>query len=146
MKTPREILLERHQAAAPELDAIRQSAVAAVCDRRLEINDAHERRSQTAATMILKTFWRELILPSRRIWAGLAAVWLVLAAVNLSQRDHSPAGAMKSAPTPDLILTFRQQERLLTELIGPDEARSVAPATPFLPQPRGERRLEILTT
>ena len=34
MKTPREILLARHQATAPKLDAIRQSTVAAVCDRR----------------------------------------------------------------------------------------------------------------
>ena len=29
MKTPREILLERHQAAAPKLDAIRREVVAA---------------------------------------------------------------------------------------------------------------------
>jgi hypothetical protein len=33
MKKPRDILFARHQAAAPKLDAIRQSAVAAVYDR-----------------------------------------------------------------------------------------------------------------
>jgi hypothetical protein len=140
MKTPREILLERHQAVAPKLDAIRREVVWE--GRRVAVPKV--RVADMAALPLL--IWRELILPSRRIWAGLAAVWLVIAAVNLSQRDHSPAGAMKSAPAPDMILTFRQQERLLTELIGPDEARAVAPATPFLPQPRGERRLEILTT
>src|SRR5208282_3767715 len=78
MKTPREILLERHLTAAPKLDAIRQSAVAAVCDRRISTDRAHERRSQTAVTMILETFWRELIWPSRRIWAGLAATWILV--------------------------------------------------------------------
>jgi hypothetical protein len=145
MKTPREILLERHQAAGTKLDAIRQSAVAAVCDRRPAMNDVLELRSQTAATMIWHVLWRELILPSRRIWAGLAAIWLVLAAVNLSQRDHMPAVPMASA-SPEMILSFRQQERLLTELLGPDETRAAEPATPFLPQPRSEGRLEILMT
>ena len=145
MKTPREILLERHQAATPKLDAIRQSVVAAVCDRR-GMNDVRERRSQTAATMIWHVLWRELILPSRRVWAGLAAVWFLILAVNFSTRDHSPAGAGKAAPMPEMILSFPQQERLLTELIGPDEARTAVPPKPFSPRPSGERRLDIFLT
>jgi hypothetical protein len=146
MKTPREILLKRHQAAAPKLDAIRQSVVAAVCDRRPAMNDALERRSQTAATKIWHVLWRELVFPSRRIWAGLAVIWLVLAAVNLTQRDHSPVAVMASTP-PQMILSFRQQERLLTELLGPNnDARAAEPATPLLPQPRSEGRLDVLIT
>jgi hypothetical protein len=147
MKTPREILFARHQAAAPKLDAIRQSAVAAVCDRRFEMDDADERRSQTAATRILETFWRELIWPSRQIWTGLAAVWILILIFNFSQRDPAGMMARKSPPlSPEMILTFRQQERLLAELIGPNEPQAVAPPKPFLPQPRSEGRFEILTT
>jgi hypothetical protein len=147
MKTPREILLERHQAAAPKLDAIRQFAVAAVCDRRAEMNCDDERRSQTAATLILKTFWQELIWPSRRIWTGLAATWILIFAFNFSQRDPAELMAKKSPPpSPEMILTFRQQERLLAELIGPNEPQSAAPPKPFLPLPRSEGRIETLMT
>jgi hypothetical protein len=146
MKTPREILLERHQNAAPKLDEIRQSAVAAVCDPRTSTDRTNQRRSQTAATVILQTFWRELIFPSRRIWAGLAATWILIFVFNFAQRDPAELLARKSPPpAPQMILTFRQQERLLTELIGPNEVQAVAP-TPFLPQPRSEGRIEILMT
>jgi hypothetical protein len=145
MKTPHEILLERHQAATPKLDVIRQSAVAAVCDRHPAMVDAHERRSQTAATMIGHVLWRELIWPSRRIWAGLAAVWVVILTVNVSLRNESPALALKSPPTREMIMAWRQQERLLTELIGPGETRAAEPPRPFSPQPSSERRIEILT-
>ena len=147
MKTPREIMFERHRAAAPKLDSIRQSAVAAVCDRRFEMDDADERRSQTAATMIWHVFWRELIWPSRRIWAGLAATWILIFVFNFAQRDPAELMAQKSPPpSPEMILTFRQQERLLAELIGPNEPQAVAPPKPFLPQPRSEGRIEILMT
>jgi len=146
MKTPQEILFTRHQNTAPKLDAIRESAVAAVCERRTSANDAHERRSQTAATMILKTFWRELIWPCRRIWAGLAAVWILIFAFNVSQRDPSEMMALKSPPpSPEMILTFRQQEILLAELIGQNEPQTAEPPKTFSPRPSSERRFETLT-
>ncbi|HEX5399656.1 MAG TPA: hypothetical protein VFY06_11480 [Verrucomicrobiae bacterium] len=144
MKTPRDILLERHHAAAPRLDAIRRSVV-----RELN-NQATKKRSLSAGLVALflgcsNAVWSELILPSRRVWAGLAAVWLLIFAVNLSMRDRSPSGVMASAP-PQMMLTFRQQEQLLTELLGPDEVRVAEPATPSLPRPRSEGRLDILMT
>lgn len=144
MKTPREILLEQHQAAAPKLDALRKSAVAAVCDRRLAADDAQERRSQTAATVIWLTPWRELILPSRRVWAGLAAIWLVLAIVNLSQRDPLPAGRVAAAAP---VMDFQTQQRWLNELLADRSLPMTAdrPKT-YLLQPSSERRLEILMT
>ena len=141
MKTPREILLERHQAAAPKLDAIRQSAVAAVCDRRI----SNERRSQTTATMILKTFWLELVWPCRRIWAGLAAVWILIFAANFSLRDNSPVAVAKSSPTPEMIMSFQQQEKVLAELLGSNEPRVAEKPKVISPQPRSERRMETLT-
>ena len=131
MKTPREILIQRHQDVAPKLDAIRHKVVGST------------RRSSILSWPIL--LWRELIWSSRRIWAGLAAVWLLLLAANVSSRDHSPASAMASA-SPEMILSFQQQERLLAELMGPDEPRAARPAPPFVPQSRSEGRLEVLVT
>jgi hypothetical protein len=132
MKTPREILFARHQAAAPKLDAIRQSAVAAVCDRRA----LSEQRSQTAATTIFRTLWQELFLPSRRVWSGLATVWLLILAINLAQHDSSPAGKMVAAPA---MMSFREQQRWMNELFAdrtpPVEAE---PPKTISPKPRTE--------
>jgi len=95
-----------------------------------------------APRIILFDFWRHLIWPSRRIWAGLAAVWIVILAANFSMRDRSPVVAMKSAPTEEIIMAWRQQERLLTELMGSDETRAAQPPKPVSPQPRSGRRFE----
>lgn len=132
MKTPRDILLARHQATAPKLDAVRQSAVAAVCARRA----LPEQRSQVATTTIFKTLWQELFLPSRRIWSGLAAIWLLILAINLAQHDSSPAGKMTAAPA---MMSFREQQRWMNELFA-DRAPTVEAEPPktFSPKPRTE--------
>ena len=51
MKTPREILLQRHRPADARLDAIRETAMAAVVDRRESATTQH----------FLVTAWRELV-------------------------------------------------------------------------------------
>ena len=139
MKTPREVLFQRHENAAPKLDAIRQSAVAAVCDRRITTDCVRERRSQTAATMIWRIIWRELIFPCRRTWATLAAVWVSLFIFNVSQRDKVELAARKlPPPSSEAIMAWRQQERLLAELIGPSVPGDVKRRKIFLPKPRTE--------
>ena len=130
MKTPREILLERHRTATPKLDAIRH-----------EIVNSKFRRGNFALTL-----WQELIFPSRRIWASLATIWIFIFIINVSQCDHSPIAIAKSSPSPEMILTFRQQEKLLTELIGQNEPRVAEPPKAFLPRPSSERPFETLTT
>jgi hypothetical protein len=52
---------------------------------------------------------------------------------------------MKPSPSPEMILSFQQQEKLLTELVGQDEPRVAEPVKTFVPQPRSERQIEILT-
>jgi hypothetical protein len=145
MKTPRDILFTRHQNAATKLDAVRQSTVAAVCDRRPSTNDAHERRSQTAATTILQTLWRELIFPCRRIWAGLTAIWILIFIVNVSQRDNSQAAITKSTPTAEVMMTFRDQQKWLDELLA-DRSLPMDAERPriFSPKPRTET-VKLLT-
>jgi hypothetical protein len=135
MKTPREILLARHQAAAPKLDAIRQSTVAAVCDRR----PAKLRRSQTTATTIFQTIWLELVLPCRRIWTGLAAVWLLIFIVNISQHDASKVVATKST-TMGMMTTFRDEQKMLNELLATRSfAADAEQPRIYLPKPRTEK-------
>jgi hypothetical protein len=140
MKTPREILFGRHQAIELKLDTIRQSTVAAVCDRRASTNAAHERRSQTAATTALLTLWRELFFPCRRIWTGLAAVWILIFTVNFSLRDDTGGGAGKTVQSVEIIMSLQAQQRWMNELFAdrltpPDADRP----RNFTPKPRSEK-------
>src|ERR1035437_1117359 len=157
MKTLRDILFARHQAAMPKLDAIRQSTVATGCDRRISTDCAHERRSQTAATtqnrlISLVTsllccsnkLWLELIWPCRRIWTGLATVWILIFVANVSMHDGSQTVIAKSSTT-EMIMTFRDQQKFLNELFA---GRSVPVDAErpriFSPKPRTET-MKLLT-
>jgi anti-sigma factor RsiW len=96
--------------------------------------------------MAIIEWWHDMIWPCRRIWAGLVVGWVVILAVNFSMRDNSQTKAMKSSPpSPEMIMAFQQQERLLAELIGPSETHNAEPPKLFLPQPRSQRRIGLLT-
>jgi len=91
----------------------------------------------------LSTFNAQLstiLWPHPRAWAGLAAVWILILAVNFSMRDQSPVRAEKSSPPSlEVIVELRQQQRMLAELIGPRDTRDTDRSKSFVPQPRSER-------
>ena len=79
-----------------------------------------------------------LLWPHPKAWAGLAAVWILIFAVNFSIRDKAPVMAEKSAPpSPEVIVQLRQQQRMLAELIGARETHDAEPQQ-FFPRPRSE--------
>jgi hypothetical protein len=140
MKTPREILLARHRAAEPKLDAIRQEVVNAAADVNRRKPPVQELTFVATLANAIRIPFRELVWPSRRTWAALATVWILIFAVNFSMRDPSPVVARKSPPAAEMIVAWRQQQQLMAELNG-------APAVPaeaerektFMPKPRTER-------
>ena len=94
----------------------------------------------TLNSQLSTIFW-----PHPKAWAGLAAVWILIFAVDFSIRDTTPVMAEKTAPpSPEVIAELKQQQRMLAELIGANQARE-ADLPKFLPQPRSER-VEILMT
>ena len=145
MKTSREILFARHKVAAPKLDAIRHKVVR-------ELNHQATKGKNWPASLVASLLgcsnqcWEELIWPCRRIWSGLAAVWVLLFIVNFSQHDGSQTVAAKSSPTIEMMTTFRDQERLLNELLA-DRSLPAEAERPriYLPKPRTERAV-VLTT
>jgi hypothetical protein len=90
--------------------------------------------------------WLSIILwPHPTAWAGLAAVWVFIFAVNFSLRDPAPVRAEKSAPpSTEVMVELRQQQRMLAELMGPRDTRDADRSKSFVPPPRSERA-EILT-
>lgn len=139
MKTPHDILFERHQDSKPKLDMIR-SDVVALC---------REARRPAPFGNILKTFllllWRELIMPSRRTWAGLAVTWVLILAVNVALRDPGQPGSSIKVSAPDLM-SFQDQQKILNELLA-DRSLPVDGdrRQSFSPRPRSERTFVAMT-
>jgi len=139
MKTPREILFARHQAAAPKLDPIRREVV-----RKLN-NQATKEQSFPAVFVssllgCSNKFWQELILPSRRVWTGLAVVWVLIFAVNFSQRDTVSSVSGKPVRSQAVMMSWQAQQRWMNELLADRSAPPEAerPKT-FSPKPRTEK-------
>jgi type II secretory pathway component PulM len=130
MKTPREVLFEQHQAAEPNLDAIREKVVAGLAPdapvRAKRMPPVVPRRASA-----LEAGWRQFLWSLRWHLAGLGAAWLVVMALNIGQ---SPAAtrevARQDAPSPrQLLAALRENQRQLRELIG-------APAAESAPEPQ----------
>jgi hypothetical protein len=138
MKTSREILLARHRAVEPKLGAIRREVVAGLNNQETKAQS----RPDAFVTWLLcgpNKLWLELIWPCRRTWTALAAVWMALFIFNVSQRDKSELAARKlPSPSPEAIMAWQQQERLLAELIGPSAPGDAERRKIFLPKPRTE--------
>jgi hypothetical protein len=63
---------------------------------------------------------RDVIWPCRRIWTGLAAIWLVLLFVNLSSRDTGQSLALQSArPSEEIVWAFLESKDFHAEWAKP---------------------------
>jgi hypothetical protein len=83
-----------------------------------------------------------LLWPSPKAWAGLAAIWIAILAIN-----HSVGGASQqiadnlTPPSPQAMLALQQQARFSTER--PNASEEPAPV---VPPPRSDRRDETEAT
>ena len=136
MKTPREILLERHRVAGPKLDAMRDGIIL----KLNHIGTEAQRGKISLLSLLLGGFnkmWCELVLPSRRVWSGLAAVWVLILVVNFAERDPAPAGKATAAP---VMMNLAEQQRLLNELFADrTPAADADREKTFSPKPRTEK-------
>ena len=146
MKTPREILFKRHREVEPKLDAIRQKTLAGLGTAAAEDSGTIQtaRRESPFRGAILRTAWIELILPYRRAWAGMAVLWLAVAAANVAIKvPFASASMARSAPAPDVLQAVAEQRRLLAELLAPNANAPAANRTEPKGQPRSERRISV---
>jgi hypothetical protein len=137
VKTPREILFERHRRTEPRLDEVRRQVLAALPASRGAYSALS--RLQVGAPSVLRKAWLELIWPSRRAWAGMAGLWLAVAAANLGMRATSPvAPGVRRAAFREVAQAFEEQRRLLAELLPPAKPPATEPVRSS-PRPRSER-------
>jgi len=139
MKTPREILLEHHRSAAPELDTVREMALAAIGDRR----GAKAINTDRGCDL------REFLFSLRWHLAGMSAVWLVVAVLNLNaswQPGPMAAVPREKIPSAQIIMaSLRENRRELLQMIQSPDSRDAGPQRLILPQPRSQRHYENLT-
>jgi hypothetical protein len=144
MKAPRELILERHQSAEAKLKAIRAEDLAACARSAAEASG--QRQPSISLSAIAQQFWQETLWPWRRVWAGVAASWLVILALSLATGDTPRTAAIKPPrPDPEVLAVLQQQEQLLTQLLGagtPPHAsrpRTPGPRSAAEPPPGTER-------
>lgn len=127
MKTPRELLLGRHEATGPRLDQIRRRVVDSVRSKR--------------PVLVLK-LWEELILPARHAWMGLAAGWVIILALNLAARgDAGVSVNQPGPPSADSVIALQRKEQLMAQLFEGDR-EAPPPAKAPEQRPRSEAPVE----
>jgi hypothetical protein len=82
-----------------------------------------------------------LLWPHPKAWAGLAAVWVCIFALNFSMRDKPATLATKasSLSSPEVMAELKQQQEMFAELIGPIELRVADRQRIFPSKPHSER-------
>ena len=134
MKTLREVIFERHQAAAPKLDAIREKVVAGLAADTSAEAAARSKRMVAdwqRAGSTSPVGWRQFLWSLRWHLAGVSAAWVVAMLLSI---DPAPASAQRVAqhdtPSPQqLLAALRENQRQLRELIA-------TPAGEPAPEPR----------
>lgn len=141
MKTPRQMLFDRHSPADRELERIQTRVLARGLQRPAQTAFAQaDGRDGHQAIIFYRKLWFEVILPARRIWAGFAAVWLVMVVANLADADHASA-RMRSKPVPaSVMIAWQEEQKLVAELFNPPPLRAVDRPKPDAPQPRSDRQ------
>ena len=130
MKTPRELLMERHRSMEPRLDAVRAAALSAVLR-----NQAPELPPRDTRPLVVQ--W---ILSLRWHLAGISSAWIVIAVAN-HDVTTTPQFASEQAPPPVArrLETLRENRRQLAELLN-GSMGFTDPAQPAIgPQRRSQR-------
>ena len=123
MKHPRDVILDRHRHAEPRLNAVRSAVLSLSQTQHPKPDPPLEKNQSFVLAQIATALWRELILPCRRIWIGLAAIWVFLAVVNFQIRPPQQAqfaSVSVNALTPEIRAQLIRQYELRVSLLESD--------------------------
>jgi hypothetical protein len=82
----------------------------------------------------------DLLWPSPKVWAGLAAAWIAMIGLNVVLSSSTTSQFPAAAGGVQLAHNRQQQQRLMLELLNPDNDPA-APSPDGKPAPRSDRRL-----
>jgi len=83
------------------------------------------------------SWWRELLWPCPQAWAGLAAAWVLILALNAATREPVQVDTAQSTPPArEVFMALKERRRLMAELAG--LPMQVEQQKPRAPGPRSE--------
>ena len=86
--------------------------------------------------------WRLFIWPSPRAWIGLAAAWVLMLGLHLAMPSVDSSGlAPAAAMNASAVEAWREQQRLLAELVPPERRAELPKALP--PRRRSQLQLDF---
>ena len=137
MKTPRDLLLNRHRAAEPKLDRLRREVIdRAIC--AVQNPDEDLPSIVQSPGYWLAVLWQQAIRPWRHAWMGLATAWLLILCLHIAASGEG--GMVQSQPTrlaPPAMAELQEQLKLRAELLGSMPVGSVKAGLPGV-GPRSE--------
>jgi hypothetical protein len=126
MKTPREVLFQRHHSAEAKLDRIREHAVAG-----LKVAPSAEVENLPRTSLL-----RNFIFPLRWHLAGLGVAWLIVVFLNIDRAsDASPTQQADGEPR-HLLAELRENRRQIFELVETPVSEPLAAPPTFIPRRR----------
>lgn len=112
----------------------RSEILSAAAEVNRRQNPRRESWLSTLNNKLSTIFW-----PHPVAWAGLAAIWIFIFAVNISIHDNAPVIAKKEVPpTPEAVVELRQQRKMFAELMGANETHDADRQRVLSPKPRSE--------
>ena len=140
----RDVLLARHAAAQPELDAQREALLARfACFAPMPAVPSVAEPESLLPTVpplfsrgVFETLWRELFVPCRGAWAAFACVWVAILAIDRldSLGSESAPAAQVARSDATWLAVWLEQRRLLADLVR-DSFAPATPPPPLLPAP-----------
>jgi len=134
MKTPRDILFERHRCTEAKLDAIRQEALGRITERDEERHVRTEGRSAVQRGPSAPGRWQDFLLSLRWHLAGLGAAWLAVLLLNVDRASEPPSAKVgaHNLSARQFMAAVQENRRQVRELSSP----TVVEITPSVPGPR----------
>lgn len=123
MKTPRELLLKKHESARPQLDRITRDVV-------------RQTAPQEPAATQPAARWTDWLWPSPAAWGAVAAAWLVVIGLNAASAEPRQKQNLVARHSPETLQALREQRELFVELVTP----ATREAEPVRPRRRSERK------
>jgi hypothetical protein len=134
MKTPREILLEKHAAAQDKLSALRRNTIEELARVAAECSSEKKAHPIRVPAWML---WREWLWSLRRQLAPLGAAWLLIALLGVDVTS-APRAAIMAVNPRQAMLVAREHQRQLAELLAPTEERLQSRRDNPPPSPRSQ--------
>ena len=132
MKTPRDLLLERHRQQAPALDQLRERVIT----QELGTDPAAIRQERAG----LLARWFAWLNFQRAAWSGLAALWCVILGLNLAAEREIGTEVAASAPTDSaqFLAGLQENRAQLAALLFDEEAGDDSTDRETKPGPRSD--------